>query len=37
MQQILSYMRKAIEDYKMIEEGDKIGIALSGGKILSLC
>lgn len=32
MQQILSYMRKAIEDYKMIEEGDKIGVALSGGK-----
>lgn len=32
MQQILSYMRKAIEDYHMIEEGDKIGIALSGGK-----
>lgn len=32
MQQILSYMRKAIEDYHMIEEGDKIGVALSGGK-----
>lgn len=32
MQQILSYMRKAIEDYNMIEEGDKIGVALSGGK-----
>jgi len=32
MQRILSYMRKAIEDYNMIEEGDKIGIALSGGK-----
>lgn len=32
MQKILSYMRKAIEDYNMIEEGDKIAIGLSGGK-----
>ena len=32
MQKILSYMRKAIENYNMIEEGDKIGVALSGGK-----
>lgn len=32
MQQILSYMRKAIEDYNMIEEGDKIAVGLSGGK-----
>lgn len=32
MQQILSYMRKAIEDYNMIDEGDKIAIGLSGGK-----
>ena len=32
MQRILSYIRKAIEDYNMIEEGDKIGVALSGGK-----
>lgn len=32
MQKILSHMRKAIEDYKMIEEGDKIAICLSGGK-----
>ena len=32
MQQILSKMRKAIEDYNMIEENDKIAICLSGGK-----
>ncbi len=32
MQRILSSMRKAIEAYKMIEEGDKIAICLSGGK-----
>ena len=32
MQKILSYMRKAIEEYNMIEENDKIAICLSGGK-----
>ena len=32
MQRILSYMRKAIEEYKMIEERDKIAVCLSGGK-----
>ena len=32
MQSILSHMRKAIEEYKMIEEGDKIAVCLSGGK-----
>ena len=32
MQRILSYMRKALEDDNMIEENDKIGICLSGGK-----
>ena len=32
MQKILSYMRKAIEEFDMIQEGDKIAIGLSGGK-----
>ena len=32
MQKILSYLRKAIEHYNMIDEGDKIAVALSGGK-----
>ncbi len=32
MQKILSHMRKAIEEYNMIEENDKIAIGLSGGK-----
>lgn len=32
MQKILSYMRKAIDNYNMIEEGDKIAVGLSGGK-----
>ena len=32
MQRILSHMRKAIEEYQMIDEGDKIAICLSGGK-----
>ena len=32
MQQILSAMRRAIQDYKMIEDGDRIFVGLSGGK-----
>ena len=32
MKYILSCMRRAIDDYHMIEEGDKIAVALSGGK-----
>ena len=32
MQKILSTMRKAVERYKLIENGDKIAVGLSGGK-----
>lgn len=32
MQKMLSYIRKAIEHYEMIDEGDKIAVGLSGGK-----
>lgn len=32
LQQVLSLVRKAIDDYHMIEEGDKIAIGISGGK-----
>lgn len=32
MQKILGAMRRAIQDYNMIEEGDRIFVGLSGGK-----
>ncbi len=32
MKKILSAMRKGIQDYKMIDEGDKIAVGVSGGK-----
>ncbi len=32
MQHLLSHMRRAVEDYNMIEEGDRIAVGLSGGK-----
>lgn len=35
-QKLLSYVRKAVDDYNMIEEGDKIAVGVSGGKD-SLC
>lgn len=31
-QQLLSYTRRAIDDYEMIDEGDKIAVGISGGK-----
>lgn len=32
LQQVLSYTRRAIDDYHMIEDGDKIAVGISGGK-----
>ncbi|MFY9311839.1 MAG: tRNA 2-thiocytidine biosynthesis TtcA family protein [Tepidanaerobacteraceae bacterium] len=32
LQKLLSFTRKAIDDYKMIDDGDKIAIGVSGGK-----
>lgn len=32
MQKILGSMRKAIEEFHMIDDGDKIAVALSGGE-----
>lgn len=32
LQQVLSYVRRAVDDYEMIAEGDRIAIGISGGK-----
>ena len=32
IQHILSYVRRAVDDYQMIEDGDKIAVGVSGGK-----
>ncbi|MDE6641330.1 MAG: tRNA 2-thiocytidine(32) synthetase TtcA [Acetatifactor sp.] len=32
LQQVLSYVRRAVDDYNMIEEGDRIAVGISGGK-----
>lgn len=32
LQQLMSYTRQAIDDYGMIQDGDKIAIGISGGK-----
>lgn len=32
LQQVLSVVRKAVDDYNMIEDGDRIAVGISGGK-----
>lgn len=32
LQQLLSYTRKAVDEYQMIDKGDKIAVGISGGK-----
>ena len=32
MKRLLSFVRRAVDDYEMIEEGDKICVGVSGGK-----
>ncbi len=32
LQRLLSYVRRAVDDYSMIEEGDRIAVGVSGGK-----
>ena len=32
LQQLMSPIRKALEDFNMINDGDKIAVGLSGGK-----
>ena len=36
LQKLLSYVRRAVDDYHMIQAGDKIAVGVSGGKDLSL-
>lgn len=33
MKHILNRMRKAIQDFDMIQKGDRIAVGLSGGKV----
>ena len=32
MQKLIGLVRRCVEDYKMIEDGDRIAVGVSGGK-----
>ena len=32
LQQLMSYTRRALDDYRLIDDNDKIAIGISGGK-----
>ena len=32
MRRMLSFVRRAVDDYDMIEDGDRIAVGISGGK-----
>ena len=32
MQKLIGLVRRCVQDYQMIEEGDRIGVGVSGGK-----
>ena len=32
LQRLLSYTRKAVDEYNLIQEGDHIAVGISGGK-----
>ena len=32
IKRVLSYTRRAVDDYEMIHEGDKVAVGISGGK-----
>ena len=37
LQRLLSYVRKAVSDYRLIEEGDNIAVGVSGGRTAFRC
>ena len=37
MQKMLSYVRRAVDHYHMIDEGDRIAVGVSGGRTRSHC
>ena len=32
LQKLYSYVRRAMDDYSMVDDGDKIAVGVSGGK-----